>query len=197
MASHAAEEMAEYADRLALLSKGRLLSIGSPDDVYAGVEELRRHSLRPPQVAETFYLLQTQGIPVAKIPTRLDPGLDQLESLHHTYEVTPPEVPQTPGRRVVQPVLSARDLVHTYPNGTVALQGVSLDISEGEYVLIVGQNGAGKSTLVKHFLNILQPTAGNVKVGGVETRSLSVSQLAQRIGYIAQNPDNQILLQHG
>ena len=68
---------------------------------------------------------------------------------------------------------------------------MSLDISEGEYVLIVGQNGAGKSTLVKHFLNILQPTAGNVKVGRM-IRSLSVSQLAQRIGYIAQNPDNQI-----
>jgi energy-coupling factor transport system ATP-binding protein len=83
-------------------------------------------------------------------------------------------------------------LKHTYPDGTKALQGVSLDVREGEYVLIVGQNGAGKSTLVKHFLSLLQPTEGTVKVDGVDTKDLSVSELARRIGYVAQNPDNQI-----
>jgi energy-coupling factor transport system ATP-binding protein len=46
--------------------------------------------------------------------------------------------------------------------------------------------------LVKHFLKLLLPTAGTVTVGGVDTRELSVSSLARRIGYIAQNPDNQI-----
>jgi len=67
-----------------------------------------------------------------------------------------------------------------------------LDVREGEYVLIIGQNGAGKSTLVKHFLNLLQPTEGVVEVGGVSTDELDVSGLARRIGYVAQNPDNQI-----
>ncbi len=81
---------------------------------------------------------------------------------------------------------------HVYPDGTKAIHNISLDINEGEYVLIIGQNGAGKSTLVKHFLNLLKPTEGIVRVNGVDTRELTVSNLARRIGYVAQNPDNQI-----
>jgi energy-coupling factor transport system ATP-binding protein len=77
---------------------------------------------------------------------------------------------------------------------------VSLDIAEGEYLLIIGQNGAGKSTLVKHFLNLLSATTGQVMIDGrsisrserVATDSFSVSDLARSIGYVAQNPDNQI-----
>ena len=90
------------------------------------------------------------------------------------------------------PVLSTRDLYHVYSDGTQALNGVSLDIHAGEYVLVVGQNGAGKSTLVKHFLGLLQPTRGTVLVANVDTRTLTVSDLARRIGYVAQNPDHQI-----
>jgi energy-coupling factor transport system ATP-binding protein len=69
---------------------------------------------------------------------------------------------------------------------------VSLDIHAGEYVLIIGQNGAGKTTLVKHFVKLLEPTEGIVTVDGVDTRELTLSGLARRIGYVAQNPDNQI-----
>ena len=91
-----------------------------------------------------------------------------------------------------KPILSVKDMSHVYPDGTKAIHNISLDINEGEYVLIIGQNGAGKSTLVKHFLNLLKPTQGIVKVNGVDTRELTVSNLARRIGYVAQNPDNQI-----
>jgi energy-coupling factor transport system ATP-binding protein len=91
-----------------------------------------------------------------------------------------------------KPLIHVKDLRHTYPDGTTALHGVSLDIYKGDYVLIIGQNGAGKSTLVKHFLKLLVPTEGVVEINGVDTRTLSVSDLAGNIGYIAQNPDNQI-----
>lgn len=67
-----------------------------------------------------------------------------------------------------------------------------MDIYEGEYVLIIGQNGAGKSTLVKHFLNLLQPSKGTVKIRQQDIKFLSTSELAHSIGYVAQNPDNQI-----
>jgi energy-coupling factor transport system ATP-binding protein len=88
--------------------------------------------------------------------------------------------------------VSVKELGFKYPDGTEALRDVTLDIHAGEYVLIIGQNGAGKTTLVKHFLRLLQPTAGTVCVDGQNTQSLRVSDLAKRIGYVAQNPDNQI-----
>lgn len=83
-------------------------------------------------------------------------------------------------------------LTFTYPAGVTALQDVSLRIESGESVAIVGQNGAGKTTLVKHLNGLLKPTAGQVRVGGWDTRAKSVAQLAGRVGYVFQNPDEQL-----
>ncbi|MEM1556097.1 MAG: ABC transporter ATP-binding protein [Candidatus Bathyarchaeia archaeon] len=79
-----------------------------------------------------------------------------------------------------------------YPNGVEALRGVSLSISDGEFVAIMGQNGAGKTTLVKHFIGLLRPTRGRVLVDGVDTRNASVAELARKVGFVFQNPDHQL-----
>ena len=84
------------------------------------------------------------------------------------------------------------DLAFTYPSGVEALCGVSLQIAPGEQVAIVGQNGAGKTTLVKHLNGLLRPTSGTVSVGGWDTRERSVAQLAALVGYVFQNPDDQL-----
>jgi len=192
MASHAAEEMAEYADRLAFLSNGRLLTTGTTDEIYSQVESLMAHSLRPPQVASTFYFIRRRGLPVKTIPVRMKEGLFDTHHLIKNFHVVEPQTLISPHVNTGEPIFSVDGLYHTYKDGTEALRGVSLDIHAGEYVLIIGQNGAGKSTLVKHFLKLLEPTAGSVKVGGRETRELTVSEQARWIGYVAQNPDNQI-----
>lgn len=85
-----------------------------------------------------------------------------------------------------------RDLRFTYPAGLEALRGISLDIASGEQVAIVGQNGAGKTTLVKHLNGLLQPTQGSVIVGGWDTSQHPVSKMAARVGYVFQNPDEQL-----
>lgn len=192
MASHAAEEMAKYANRLVLLDKGEIVTVGTPDEIYSQVELLEEHYLRPPQVASTFYLVGKNGVSVPKVPVRLEEGIGMLPELRGRCVVTSPQNLPKPPERSGEPLLSVKDLKHVYGDGTVALKGVSLDIREGEYVLIIGQNGAGKTTLVKHFLSLLKPTEGSVTVSGKDTRDLTVSELARRIGYVAQNPDNQI-----
>ena len=84
------------------------------------------------------------------------------------------------------------DLHFTYPTGVEALRGISLTIDTGEQVAIVGQNGAGKTTLVKHFNGLLLPTAGQITIGDWNTKERSVAQLARRVGYVFQNPDEQL-----
>ncbi|WP_013322343.1 ABC transporter ATP-binding protein [Gloeothece verrucosa] len=192
MVSHAAEEMAQFADRMAFLSDGKLLALGTPDQIYSQVEQLTQHYLRPPQAAQTFYLITERQIPISQIPVTLPPSLALLVALSQKAQITPPPQFLTPPERTEPPLLCVKNLIHTYQDGTQALRGVSLDIHPGEYVLIVGQNGAGKSTLVKHFLNLLQPSHGKVYVNNRETSTLSVSDLARSIGYVAQNPDQQI-----
>jgi len=192
MASHAAEEMAEYADRIALLSSGGLVTVGTPDEIYSQVDLLEEHHLRPPQVASTFHSIWRGKADAARVPVRMEPALQELEALSSECSLRAPEMLAKPVVHGGTPLLSVRDLGYVYPDGTEALNGVSLDVHEGEYVLIIGQNGAGKTTLVKHFLSLLLPTEGAVAIGGMDSRELVVSDLAKRIGYIAQNPDSQI-----
>jgi len=84
------------------------------------------------------------------------------------------------------------NLHFTYPTGLEALSGISLTINAGEQVAIVGQNGAGKTTLVKHLNGLLQPTSGYVRIGDWDTKAHSVAKLAHRVGYVFQNPDEQL-----
>ncbi|MFT4281014.1 energy-coupling factor ABC transporter ATP-binding protein [Microbacterium sp.] len=84
------------------------------------------------------------------------------------------------------------DVRFAYPSGTEALRGVSLSIGAGERVAIVGQNGAGKTTLVRHLNRIFVPTSGRVTVGEHTTSERTIAQMAALVGYVFQNPDEQI-----
>lgn len=94
------------------------------------------------------------------------------------------------------PLITVENLVHQYANceGTNALNGVSLDIKQGDYVAIVGSNGSGKSTLAKHFNALLLPTEGQVTVNGLNTKDPQhLWDIRQKVGMVFQNPDNQIV----
>ena len=88
--------------------------------------------------------------------------------------------------------IEVHNLFFSYPGGVDALQGISLSILKGEKVAVIGQNGAGKTTLVKHFNGLLLPTQGSVLVGDLDTTKTTVAKLAARVGYVFQNPDDQL-----
>lgn len=77
---------------------------------------------------------------------------------------------------------------------TKAVDEVSLDVKQGEFIAILGHNGSGKSTLAKHLNAILYPTEGTVWVDGKDTRDASsLWDIRQKAGMVFQNPDNQII----
>lgn len=88
--------------------------------------------------------------------------------------------------------IEINNLRFTYPTGLEAIKGINLTIASGEQVAIVGQNGAGKTTLVRHFNGLLRPSSGNVSIGDWETSKHSTAKLASRVGYVFQNPDEQL-----
>ena len=83
-------------------------------------------------------------------------------------------------------------LVHVYPEGTRALDGVDLHVAPGEALAIVGQNGSGKSTLVRHLNGLLRPTAGTIRIDGRDAAERKVADLAAIVGLAFQDPDQQI-----
>ena len=95
-------------------------------------------------------------------------------------------------------MISIKNLKHYYidadGNEVKALDGVSLDIEQGEFVAIIGANGSGKSTLARHINALLLPTEGEVLVDGMDTADdEKMWDIRQRVGMVFQNPDNQIV----
>lgn len=84
------------------------------------------------------------------------------------------------------------EVTFRYPDGTAAVDGVHLSIERGERVAIVGQNGAGKTTMVKLMNGLLKPTTGTVTIDGEPTTKRTTATIAQSVGYVFQNPDDQI-----
>ncbi len=194
IASHAVEALAEHADRIALLAEGALLAVGTPEAIFADVEKLERHHLRPPQVTETFARLGERGVPVPPaLPVRLEPALAAARSLRPRLSPAPlPPAPEARPKPEALPLIAVRGLRYRYEDGVEALRGVELEIHRGEYVLLAGRNGAGKSTLLRQCVGLLKPTAGSVEIEGRTVQELPVAELARRVGYVAQNPDRQL-----
>ncbi|HHW45138.1 ATP-binding cassette domain-containing protein [Desulfofundulus thermobenzoicus] len=95
---------------------------------------------------------------------------------------------------MTQFILEARDVYYKYPDGTEALQGVTLGIPGGGRVAVLGSNGAGKTTLFLHFNGILRPLKGGVFFAGEEVRydHRSLMQLRKNVGIVFQDPDTQL-----
>ena len=92
------------------------------------------------------------------------------------------------------PILSTHNLTKYYEDGTNvvrALDGVSLSVEKGEFVIIVGQSGSGKSTLLHMLGGLDKPTGGTVTVDGHELAEMSEEQLTifrrRNIGFVFQN----------
>ncbi|MHA3023914.1 energy-coupling factor ABC transporter ATP-binding protein [Mycobacterium sp. BMJ-28] len=88
--------------------------------------------------------------------------------------------------------IELNEVSFAYPDGSLAIESVSLRVGDGERLAIVGQNGAGKTTTAKMMNGLLKPTSGVVRVNGQETAGRSTAAIAKDVGYVFQNPDDQI-----
>lgn len=77
---------------------------------------------------------------------------------------------------------------------TKAVDNVSIDIKQGDFVAVLGHNGSGKSTFAKHLNALVMPTEGTVWVDSMDTREEeNTLKVRQTAGMVFQNPDNQIV----
>lgn len=92
-------------------------------------------------------------------------------------------------------MIQVEHLTYQYPGAErPAVEDLSLEIGDGEFVAVLGHNGSGKSTLAKHFNGILHPTTGRVLVNGLDTSiPENALEIRRTVGMVFQNPDNQIV----
>lgn len=95
-------------------------------------------------------------------------------------------------------IIRTEDLTYVYGEGTpfrkVAVDGVNIDIDEGEIVGIIGHTGSGKSTLIQHFNGLLKPTSGKVFIDGEElfADKSRLKEIRFKVGLVFQYPEYQL-----
>lgn len=193
------EEAVKMADRVVLMKDGMVICDGDPRTVFSNIKAVSECKVRPPQVSQLFYLLSNSGLNIEKIPItheeaarvirgilekRLGEDLGRIRLKEHR-EIT------TAGKNS-KPVVEFLNVSYQYRNGPMAIRDLNLKIYEGEFVAVIGHNGSGKTTMMKLINGLLLPTKGDVLVNSLNTKDLTVSEMAKTVGYIFQNPDHQI-----
>jgi osmoprotectant transport system ATP-binding protein len=85
------------------------------------------------------------------------------------------------------PVIEFRDVAYTLPNGQKLLEGLNLQVQDGETLVLLGRSGSGKTTTLKLINRLLTPSAGEVRVNGIPNASTDVIRLRRSIGYVIQD----------
>jgi cobalt/nickel transport system ATP-binding protein len=83
-------------------------------------------------------------------------------------------------------------LSYAYPDGTKALEGIDLDVAQGERIAIVGPSGAGKSTLLLHLNGVLEGSTGTVRIMGLNLEPANLRQIRRQVGLLFQDPNDQL-----
>ena len=172
MITHYMEEAAE-ADRVLVLREGKIMLDGTPEEVLTQDTELRKLNLDIPFATQLSRLLQDKGI---DIPTS-EGGDMALVFEHVSYTYTP---------------LTKRQIKEGQ-EPLWALNDISFEIADGEFLAIAGHTGSGKSTLVLHLNGVINPTHGKVLWDGQDLADKKTANEARGdIGVVFQYPENQL-----
>lgn len=180
------ELLAEYCDKLLLLKDGEVIAFDTPEVVFSrdDIEEL---GVLPPvytQVARKYGITTKQGTYPVTMETLL-PYKEILQSKQ--YHVSW----KTVDKNQSKPVFSISNLDFAYLQDKPILSDYNLQL-DGRATAIIGQNGAGKTTLVKLLKGLLKPQNGQILYGDIDIKDMTVAKLAAHVGYVFQNPDDQI-----
>jgi len=204
---HRLDRVVQHVDRMIVLDNGLIVSDGTPQSTLSD-GEVSKHGVGVPPIIKLVQGLRDKGISIDDTPLTVKAGRATLaRALQH--RVIPGQgterseeaaknlalqtkVANDSKSEHARPLIEVRGLYHVYPGEVVALKNISLKMHEGEFVAIMGRNASGKTTLVKHFNGLLKPIKGDVIVDGVNTKEASCAELAKKIGYVFQNPNDHL-----
>lgn len=198
---HKLEELVGKTDRMIVIDEGTIKYQGTPQEVLnERAEAIEAIGLKPPQVSLLFARLRGK-LKWSTMPITLEQATTTLTSFlkNNGHSLRDLQIKRVPTEAEKLPphqndiAVEVRDLTFQYPyTKTTALSGVNLTVKRGENIGLIGQNGSGKTTLVKQFIGLLKPTSGSVRVFGMDTREHTVPELAMKVGFVFQDPDQQI-----
>jgi energy-coupling factor transporter ATP-binding protein EcfA2 len=181
LSEHRLERVVQYADRILYMpGEDRPLILDDPRAV------LRQMDLTPPLVA------LAKALDWSPLPLTIKEGRRFVGQVAASRAGTPsgPAFSTLTSPTVVW----VQGLGFSY-NGHPALDGVSLEVHQGEFVALMGRNGSGKTTLLKQLVGLLKPDQGQVQIFDpadrrpMDTRRTGVEMIIRTVGYVPQNPN--------
>lgn len=183
------EKLAAYCDKILLLHRGSQVAYDVPERIFSR-DDLRDLGVEPPvytQVSKALSVYRKEGDDLL-YPVTLKQIQDHKDQFPVTISKTGRE--RTPDK-LGQDIFTIKDLGFHYIPGAPVIENLSLSL-DIRPTAVIGQNGAGKTTLVKLLKGLLKPKAGTVLLEGEDISGRTVAQLAKKVGYVFQNPDDQI-----
>lgn len=192
----------EYCDRVVVIDQGRIALDGTPTDVFSHGETLRAIGVDTPRTVRISNSLAEAGLAPNDSPALTLDGAESLVAgiLAPGLSESSPIVPRTLGDRPdARNTVDGRPIIvdvagaaYSYGTGQAGIEGINLTVRAGEILAVVGQNGAGKTTFTKLLNGLIKPSAGVVRIAGLDTRTTPVSALASHAATLFQNPDRQL-----
>jgi energy-coupling factor transport system ATP-binding protein len=185
---HRLHEIIHDVDRIIVLHQGKIAADGSPDQVLAG--EISNYGLNLPPLVRLFRKMGLNGRPLS-VEDAIKELKDQNLLTPFFFRLLEEVKTSPPFSRTSPPMVEAEDICFSY-QGLSVLRNIHFKLRRGESVALVGQNGAGKTTLTKHLNGLLKPHRGHLKILGQETLRRPVSELSRHVGFVWQNPNDQL-----
>lgn len=194
--------LAEYCDRVVVIDQGRIALDGTPTDVFSHGENLRAIGVDTPRTVRISNSLAEAGLAANDSPALTLDGAESLVAgilapgLSESSPIVPcalgdgPDARNTTDERPI--IVDVAGAAYSYGTGQAGIEGINLTVRAGEILAVVGQNGAGKTTFTKLLNGLIKPSAGVVRIAGLDTRTTPVSVLASHAATLFQNPDRQL-----
>ena len=194
--------LAEYCDRVVVIDRGRIALDGTPTDVFSHGETLRAIGVDTPRTVRISNSLAEAGLAPNDSPALTLDGAESLVAgilapgLSKSSPIAPgalgdgPDAHNAADERPI--IVDVAGAAYSYGTGQAGIEGIDLAVHAGEILAVVGQNGAGKTTFTKLLNGLIRPSAGVVRIAGLDTRTTPVSALASHAATLFQNPDRQL-----
>jgi energy-coupling factor transporter ATP-binding protein EcfA2 len=190
LVEHRLDRVIQYADRIIALNQGMIALDGKIRDIISmRYKELFWIGIGVPPIIRLAQKLTDRGINIDGTPLTIKEGRAMLDTAFHDASG---QLTRSHENKGGKPIIEVERLWYAYSSGLTALKGVNLTITEGEFVAIMGRNASGKTTLVKHFNRLMIPTKGRIKIDGVDTRRATIAEMAKKVGFVFQNPNDHL-----
>ena len=173
-------------DRIILISDGKIVADMKPDEILK-TDLFYKHGIREPLYVTLLKYANedVRGMELSSVE-KLDYSLIKSNLLKW---VASEKITENLDKETI---LQLKNVYFSYDGTSQNIEDVSFEVKKGEMIAVAGKNGAGKSTLAKLICGFIRPDLGEIMLSGIDSKELSIKEIADKVGFVMQNPNQMI-----